>query len=270
MSQDEMQIMGGAQEGENERNRLIQSNFGVAARDYVTSAVHAQGPDLAWVVEAAALHGEEVVVDVATGTGHTALALAPHAREVIAVDFTAPMLEGGRQLAQERGISNVRFVEGDAHALPLEDESVDVVACRYSAHHFVDAAQAAREWARVLKPGGRLVLVDSISPSNDVVDALLHEFESLRDPSHIRNARISEWLTLLKEAGIDAKAVRTWGTHLDIPEWTQRMRTPAASVERINYLCATASPEAKDILHITEQDGAYAFDLPVALFVGNK
>ncbi|GHO43311.1 class I SAM-dependent methyltransferase [Ktedonospora formicarum] len=270
MSQEETQASSGQQASASERNQLIQNNFGVAAHEYVTSTVHAQGPDLAWLVEAARLQGDETVVDVATGTGHTALALAPHTREVIAIDFTVSMLEGGKQLAHERGIDNVRFVEGDAHALPLADGSVDVVACRFSAHHFVDIACVVSEWARVLKPGGRLVLIDTISPDNEAQTALLHEIEVLRDPSHVRNHSTSEWLTLLEEAGIDGQTVRIWGLRLDVPTWTQRMRTPAASVERIERLLTTTTPEVRAALRVAEEEGVFSFDLPTALIVGVK
>jgi SAM-dependent methyltransferase len=270
MTQNEAQSSTQQQQAQNERNQLIQCRFGVAAQDYVTSAVHAQGPDLPWLIEAADLRGNELVIDVATGTGHTALALAPYARDVIAIDFTVPMLEAGQQLARERGIENIRFVEGDAHALPLADSSVDVVACRKSAHHFVNAAQAAREWARVLKPGGKLFLIDSIGPEDPTLDAFLHEVEVLRDPSHVRNHRISEWLAMLKAAGFDAQAVRTWGIYLDIPSWTQRMRTPSENVERILHHFSMATPEIRDSLHIENVDGSFAFDLPTALIVGTK
>ena len=254
----------------NEQNQLIQSRFGAAAQDYVTSSVHAQGPDLLWLVEAAALTGNELVVDVATGTGHTALVLAPHAREVIAIDFTAPMLEAARQLAQERHITTIRFVEGDAHSLPLTDRSVDVVTCRKSAHHFINAAQAVREWARVLKPGGKLIFIDSIASEDPALDAYVNEIEVLRDQSHVRNHRVSEWLDMLKAAGFDAYVLRTWGIHLDVPTWTQRMRTPPEKVERILHLFSTATPEVCDYLHIENVDGVFTFDLPAALIVGKK
>jgi len=254
----------------NEQNQLIQSRFGVAAKDYVTSSVHAQGPDLLWLVEAAALTGNELVVDVATGTGHTALALAPYAHEVIAIDLTVQMLEAARQLAQERHITTIRFVEGDAHSLPLPDRSVDVVTCRQSAHHFINAAQAVHEWARVLKLGGKLILIDSIAAEDEALDAYVHEIEVLRDPSHVRNHRISAWLAMLKAAGFDAHAPRSWDIHLEVPPWTQRMRTPPEKVDRIIDLFSTATPEVRDYLHIENADGVFAFDLPAVLIVGTK
>lgn len=188
---------------------LVQENFGAVASAYTTSKVHASGPDLAWVVEAAALTGHERVVDVGTGTGHTALALAPYASEVIALDITQPMLEEARQLAVSRGITNVRFLQGDAGELPLPDNQFDLVACRQAAHHFPNITRAVNEWGRILKAGGRVVLDDSVSPEDLEAERFLHEIEVLRDPSHGRNYRISEWLSLLTNAGFRAQLVRS-------------------------------------------------------------
>lgn len=115
--------------------RLLQQQFGPAAQAYASSPIHAQGPDLEWIVEAAALSGQDLVVDVATGTGFTAFALAPFAREVVGIDITLPMLEAAQRLATERQVTNVRFLQGEARALPFPSGSIDVVACRYSAHH---------------------------------------------------------------------------------------------------------------------------------------
>jgi len=129
---------------QNWKHHLVQDRFGAAARAYTTSQVHASGPDLAWIVEAAALTGKEHVVDVGTGTGHTALALAPYVTEVVALDITLPMLEEARHLAASRGITNVRFLQGDACALPLSGNQFDLVACRHAAHHFAQVTQARR------------------------------------------------------------------------------------------------------------------------------
>jgi len=247
---------------------LVQQHFGAAAADYVTSKVHAEGPDLTWIIEAAALTGKERVLDVATGTGHTAFALAPYAAEVVAVDFTVPMLEAAQQVATTRQITNVRFVEGDALALPFAEHSFDLVACRKAAHHFSDVRQAILEWRRVIKPDGKLLLVDSVASEDAEQDAFLQKIETLRDSAHKRNYSVSEWLSLLLDSGwtVDTPT-RLWGITLDVPAWTQRIRTPAEAVAKIEHLLRSAPAETKKTLHIEEHDGVLSFVLPTALFV---
>lgn len=209
-------------------------------------------------------------MDVATGTGFTAFALAPYALEVVGIDITMPMLEAAQRLATERQLTNVRFLQGDALALPFSSGSIDVVACRYSAHHFSQIARAVQEWVRVLVPRGKLILVDTISPEEPELDGFLNAIEVLRDPSHLHNYRISEWLTLLGEGGLTASVWREWGTSLDVPSWTQRMQTPPEDVMRIVQRCAHASPLAQERLHIEQQDGVFSFTIPSALLIGVK
>jgi ubiquinone/menaquinone biosynthesis C-methylase UbiE len=245
-----------------EKLQQVQNQFGAAAADYVTSKVHASGEDLNWVVEMAALSGTERVLDVATGAGHTAFALAPYAAEVVALDITQEMLTVAQKVASERHLHNIRFLEGNAQELPCADASFDVVTCRQAAHHFPDVHTSVREWARVLKAGGKLVLVDSMSPEEPEIEILLNEIEILRDPSHVHNYRRSEWIAILHEAGFTVTAAREWGIYLDIPSWTQRMRTPVESVARIEQLLRTAFPAARERLHIEEQDGVLGFTLP--------
>ena len=255
---------------EQEKLSLVQRNFGAAAAEYVTSAVHASGKDLQWLVETAALTGMERVLDVATGGGHTAFALAPYAAEVVALDITRPMLEVAQKEAHARGLANIQYLEGDAQALPCENASFDVVTCRQAPHHFPDVRQAVREWARVLKPGGKLLLIDSTSPEEPEADALLHEIESLRDPSHVRNHRISEWTAYLSEVSFAVEIAREGGVYLDIPSWTQRMRTPSAAVATIEQLMRDASPAIRERLRIEQRDGVPGFTLPIALIAAVK
>lgn len=246
----------------------VQSNFGAAATDYVTSKVHAQGEDLGWVVEAAALSGSERVLDVATGAGHTAFALAPYAGEVVALDITQEMLRAAQREASERHLDNISFLEGDAQEIPCADASFDVVVCRLAAHHFPAVRQGVQEWARVLKPGGKFVLVDSIAPEEPEMDTFINEIEILRDPSHMRNHRLSEWIAFLKEVGFTVGATREWGIFLDVPSWTQRMRTPVESVRIIEQRLRSASPAIRERFLIEEKDGALGFMLPTGLIVG--
>jgi len=253
-----------------EQRRLVQDNFGAAAAAYVTSKVHASGADLDWLVEAAALTGTERVLDVATGGGHTAFALAASAREVVALDLTRPMLEVAQREATARGLQNIRFLEGDAHALPCADASFDLVSCRHAAHHFPDVERAAREWARVLKPAGTLLLVDSLSPDDEGAQAVLHDIEVLRDPSHVRNQRMAAWQAVLAHAGLQVATARLWALELDVPAWTERMRTPPASVLQIEQRLRAASATVCTCLQIVEHDGVLSFTLPVALILARK
>lgn len=253
-----------------EQRRLVQNNFGAVAAAYVTSKVHASGADLDWLVDVAGLTGRERVLDVATGGGHSAFALAPSAREVVALDLTRPMLEVAEQEAIARGLHNIRFLEGDAHALPCADADFDLVSCRHAAHHFPDVQQAAREWARVLKPAGRVLLVDSTSPDDEAAEAVLHDIEVLRDPSHVRNHRITAWQAVLAHAGLHVATAHLWALELDVPAWTERMRTPPATVLQIEHCLRTASAAVRTALQIVEQDVVLSFTLPVALILARK
>ncbi len=253
-----------------EKMQQVQSNFGAAAADYVTSKVHASGQDLTWLVEAAALTGTERVLDVATGGGHAAFALAPDAAEVVALDLTRPMLEVAQKEAEARQLYNIRFLEGDAQALPCEASSFDVVTCRQAAHHFPDIRKSVSEWACVLKPGGKLLLIDSIAPEEQDIDVFLNEIETLRDPSHMRSHRLSEWLVFLNEAGFAVHSARQSGIFLDIPSWTQRMRTPAESVAIIERRLHSTSQATRTRLRVEERDGLPGFTLPIALIAATR
>lgn len=136
----------------------VRRQFSPVAAAYAASPVHAGGPDLAALVAAAEPTGRERALDVGSGPGHTALALAPHVAAVTALDLSQEMLDQGAALAAERGLSNVQFLRGDAERLDLPDAAFDIVTSRYSAHHYPRPAAVLREIARVLRPGGRLLV----------------------------------------------------------------------------------------------------------------
>ncbi|MBW2267752.1 MAG: methyltransferase domain-containing protein [Deltaproteobacteria bacterium] len=213
-----------------ETREAIQQQFGAAAARYATSSYHQISPDLDAMLAAALCDGRERVLDVGTGTGHTALAFAPFVAEVVGVDFTPAMLQEARRLAAERGVANVRFDEGDAMALPYAADSFDLVTCRVCAHHFADPAKAVLEVARVLRPGGRFLLVDSVAPEDPAQDTFFNTIELLRDRCHVRNHRISEWCSMLLAAGFVAEHLDTYAVPLDFEDWVERIGTP--EVER--------------------------------------
>jgi SAM-dependent methyltransferase len=242
--------------------------FGAAAPGYVVSSYHATGPDLGTLVAAGNFQGHERVLDVGTGAGHTALAVAPHVNEVVGLDLTPEMVATATALAQERAVTNVSFREGDATALPFPEGSFDVVTNRQSAHHYADPAKAAAEAARVLRPGGVFLLIDTISPEDPALDTFLNCVELLRDASHVRDWRPSEWLRMLAAAGLDAQVMDRFTISLDGDDWTKRMRTPASKTAVIRELFSTGTPAQRAMFEI--QESPWGFTLPAVLFRATK
>ena len=109
----------------------------------------------------APLSGDERVLDVGTGAGTLALALAPLVREVVGIDLVPELLEAARRDAPD----NVTFVEGDATALPFESFSFDLACSRRTFHHVHRPEVALAELARVTKRGGRVLVDDQIAPA---------------------------------------------------------------------------------------------------------
>lgn len=243
---------------------LSRRQFAAYAQNYVTSPFHAGGSDLSLLPAIAGLTGTEAVVDVATGAGHLALALAPHAASVTATDLTPEMLVQARRLAAERGVAGVTFIDADAERLPFPDAGFDVVTCRTACHHFPNVAAFVREAARVLKPGGRLVVVDNVAPEEEPLDRFINELERLRDPSHHRAWRLSEWEAFFRGAGLSFAVAHQFRTAMDREDWLARMNTPAGEATEVRRRLAGAPPEAREAFGITETH----FDLHKAVMVG--
>lgn len=112
-----------------------------------------------------------VIADLGAGEGTFSQLLAQRAQRVIAVDNSEKMVEFGAELARKHGVKNLEYRAGDLEALPVEDGSVDVAFFSQSLHHAQHPQRAVKEAWRILKPGGRIV----------VLDLLRHNFEQARE-----------------------------------------------------------------------------------------
>jgi len=112
-----------------------------------------------------------VIADIGAGEGTLALMLAQSAKQVIAVDSSQKMAEYGRGLVERNGIENVEYRIGDMEDLPIDSCGVDLVLMHQSLHHALHPDQALAEAFRVLRAGGRIV----------ILDLLKHEVEEARD-----------------------------------------------------------------------------------------
>ena len=100
------------------------------------------------------------VADLGCGEGYLTIEASRWASEVIAVDRSAAVLDRARELAARRKVSNITWKTGDLENLPLEDESVDVALLSQALHHAEDPSRAIAEAARIVSPGGRVLLLD--------------------------------------------------------------------------------------------------------------
>lgn len=148
----------------------------IAGRYDLLNRVLSLGVDRSWRRAAsreALRHSPRDVLDVATGTADFALELARQApgTRVVGCDFVPEMLEIGRQKARARGLDIV-LEEGDALALPYPDASFDAVTCAFGFRNFADYARGLAEMWRVLRPGGRLVILEFPPPQRGLFGAL--------------------------------------------------------------------------------------------------
>ncbi|HWQ24490.1 MAG TPA: methyltransferase domain-containing protein [Gaiellaceae bacterium] len=126
--------------------------------------------------------GTEVALDAGCGTGALAFALAPHVAEVVGVDARTDYLEAAR----ERAPGNVRFVEGDATALPFGYGAFDLAGCLRLLHHVRWPGLVIAELARVTRPGGRILVADQLGSVDPLRSLELDRFERKLDPTHQR------------------------------------------------------------------------------------
>jgi SAM-dependent methyltransferase len=235
--------------------------FGATAAAYLTSPVHASGADLdALAATFSAGDGLARVLDMGCGAGHASFAVAPHVREVVAYDIAPPMLETVAAAARERALTSVRTQQGAAESLPFAAASFDWIISRYSAHHWRDVPAALAEARRVLKPAGRLTFIDGAGCDDPLYDTHLQAAEVLRDASHIRNYRASEWLAMLDAAGFSGAVTRRWRVDLDFDAWVARIRTPPARVAAIRSLWARAPDEVRHSFGV-RPDGSFQLDV---------
>jgi ubiquinone/menaquinone biosynthesis C-methylase UbiE len=176
--------------------------------------------------------GDERVLDVGTGAGALAFALAPLVHEVVGLDPVPELLE----LARQRAVPNTAFVVGDGAALPFPDASFDLVGTHRTLHHVAQPDRVVAELARVTRPGGRALVVDQLAPGDPDAAAALHEFETVRDPSHARllaNGELQELfaangLSLLRERREDEP--RELSAYLDLAGCEGDLRTRAEAL----------------------------------------
>jgi ubiquinone/menaquinone biosynthesis C-methylase UbiE len=213
---------------------------------------------LNWLVDHAECRGDERVLDVATGTGFTALAFAARVGEVVGLDVSEGMLAQARSNAAAEGHSNVAFEKGAAEALPFPDAAFDRVTCRVAPHHFLSIEKFCAESYRVLKPGGKLLIADTGVPdAAPDVDAWQNRVEALRDTSHVRNYSLSEWRALVKAAGfeLEQSAQLEEEAQVSMEDWMKKSGCEGEAAAQVRKMFEEAPPGARRAFHLEPWEG---------------
>jgi ubiquinone/menaquinone biosynthesis C-methylase UbiE len=224
-----------------------QERFSRFAQAYVDSATHAQGDDLERILALAAPEQDWTALDVATGGGHTALKIAPHVRQLIALDLAAPMLAAARTSIQPQ-VGNVAFVNAEAGMLPFRRDTFDLITCRIAPHHFPDCDRFVEECARALKPGGRLIVQDQSLPYDRRAARYIEAFERLRDPSHHRAYAPYEWEGMFLNAGLRVTAVEAARKRASLVAWAQVQECTPQVIEHLQIMLVQAPAAVTDQL----------------------
>jgi ubiquinone/menaquinone biosynthesis C-methylase UbiE len=250
---------------------VAQERFGKYAASYVASAHHAAGPDLQRLVRLAGHHPSWQALDIATGGGHTALAIAPHVARVIATDLTEPMLEAARRFILSRGVANVEFRLADAEDLPFAAGSFDLVTCRIAAHHFPDPGLFCAEVLRVLRPMGLFLLQDQVTPEDQGAADWITRFEKRRDPSHERALSGAEWLRLLGASGFSVETEDRFEKRLSLVKWVADQEGTPEDLADLRAQLRGAPPAVAAWIRPTAIDTAEAeFSIHHRLFSARK
>lgn len=233
------------------------------------------------IISALELSNSDTVLDVAAGTGEPGLTIAGIVQEgkVVITDLAENMLQVASENVKRRNLSNVDLVACDVSELPFENQSFDAVSCRFGFMFFPDMSLAAKEMARVLRPGGRMAttvwanpqLNSWITTTMSIVNKTMEiEAPPADAPGMFRCARPGFLGELMKTAGfhtIEEKEIRGTVVFENKEQYWQLMNDVAAPV-----VAALSNATPKQVQSVREQVfaeiGQYSGEQGIALSYG--
>ncbi|MCQ6280348.1 class I SAM-dependent methyltransferase [Bacillus sp. EB600] len=233
-----------------DQKKVVQQQFGKSAASYVTSPIHKDGKDLQKLVKLASINGQEEVLDIATGGGHTANGFAPFVKKVIALDLTSEMLVAAEKFIKGNGHQNVEFIQGDAEKLPFLSASIDIVTCRIAPHHFQNVKKFVEEAFRVLRSSGQFLLIDNVAPEDNELDYFYNQIEKKRDYSHFRAWKKTEWMSLLELEGFEINELHRFEKTFQFDSWCNRMKLPPSEKADLIQYIINSSQKVKEKFRI--------------------
>jgi len=195
---------------------------------------------IAFMISVSGVGKNDHVVELACGSGTTTLAFAERCGRAIGIDVAEEPLQLARRAAVERSLGNVDFILSEVERLSFADDTFNGALCRFSFHHFVNPAQVFAELARVVAPGGWMVIADMVA-SEDPVKAEFHNrMERLCDPTHSRTLPGSEFERMFAEHGFRTALKVERDARLTLEDWIRFGGASPENAVRLRELAAAA------------------------------
>ncbi|OSS42709.1 2-heptaprenyl-1,4-naphthoquinone methyltransferase [Desulfurella amilsii] len=231
---------------------IVKNNFGSKALNYRLSSTHSNSDDLERMINFLKPKHNDIVLDIATGAGHTAIAFAKVNSNVVAIDITKEMLLQAQIASKQASVDNIEFLEADVHNLPFRDNFFDIVACRFAVHHFYNVQKTLKEMCRVLKPEAKFYILDCSVIDGDETEMVINRLEALRDSSHVYSLSKRQWIKLLKDLPLEIKNIDLLKRQYKLPEWFDRMGTNNDNRQKIFELLNNLSENSKSFYQFSQ------------------
>jgi SAM-dependent methyltransferase len=211
-----------AREPGQHHDRELTTAFTAQADGFNRSSAANDGALLDTILAQAAPRESDSWLEAACGPGVISRRLAPHVRTVHGIDLTPAMVRVAQQSAASAGVENATFAVGDATATGLPAASLDGAITRFSLHHIPVPGRVLEEMARVVRPGGAVVVADHLADEDARAFAWSQEVERLRDPSHWASLTRERLHVLAGAAGLRPDGEAIVAIELDFGDWLAR------------------------------------------------
>ncbi len=248
----------------------VRAEFTRQAAAYASAAVITDNDRLERLVRAIDPGPNDRALEIATGPGYVAMALAQRCREVIGLDLTAAPIAIAQRTSRERGLTNVRFEIGEADRLVYGDGEFDLVVCRFAFHHFVNPEAILAQMCRVSRAGATVAVEDLYASENRERAARCNQIEQLRDTSHTRALALSELIAMMGRAGLEVESVHSERLTTELEGWLASAQTPGERAATVREMFASDLRQDSSGMRPFVRDGAVHFIQRIAAIVCRK
>jgi ubiquinone/menaquinone biosynthesis C-methylase UbiE len=233
---------------------IIQKRFARQAKAFAQSPLQNDPERLRRLIAFAAPHPGDRALDVACGPGIVSAALAAAGALAVGIDLTREMIR------EARGAGGGPYVRGEVERLPFGAGVFDLVLCRNSCHHFTEPSEVVREMARVVRPGGSVVIEDMRAPDDPAQREYHETMERLRDPSHTRTLTRGDLRGLLRAAGLVGLRDEPIAFVIDFDEWLDRAYPEPRAGRRARVMMEACIEDDHAGLRVWREEGRLKFE----------